>query len=290
MPHARRIALGVQRVALEVEEQVAVVGTRQRAECLRRDDLVRGHGRLIAARGDRLAGARGRAELQARLRLQHRERIGVHALRHRACGGELVDRLDAGRAQPLALQRAHAGDQQQIARGHDLEIARGAATARDHAELAARVAPGDRGSVRSEVEAAVGDESAQARAAQREDRKQVIRDVLARRAVAQEQLDPVGARDAEPIELVDVRRQLHERGHAGAARELAVLHDPAPGLIPHQEVCEAHELVRGERRLVDDIRVGGQRGVRVVDRGGQGRGIRRRASAISTTPSPNVAR
>ena len=80
----------------------------------------------------------------------------------------------------------------------------------------------------TEVEAAIGDERGQSFAPQPEDREQVIDRVLADAAVAQQQLDAVGSGDAEPIELVDVRRELHQGRDAGAPGELGVLHDPGP--------------------------------------------------------------
>ncbi len=188
---------------------------------------------------------------------------------------ELVDRRDARRAQAVALHGTHPGDEQQVARRDDLCVARGAAPAREHAELAPGIAPCDRGDVGAGIQSPIGDEGLQSRAAQREHRKEVVRGVHARGAVAQQQLDAVGARHAEPVELIDVCRELHERGHLGATRELAVLHDPAPGLVAREEVGEADELVGREGGLEDDIGAGGQRGVRGLHGGGQGCGIRR---------------
>ena len=72
-------------------------------------------------------------------------------------------------------------------------------------------------------------------------------------AVAEEQLDPVGARRPEPVELVDVGGELHERRHPRVARELRVLDDPAPILVAHEEVGEADELRGRERRLIDHV-------------------------------------
>ena len=188
---------------------------------------------------------------------------------------EVIDGRDAGCAQPVALHRTHPGDQQQIAGAHDLGIARGTPPARDHAEFSTRVAPRDRGPPEPEVEAPVRDERAQPGPAQTEDRQELIGEVHAGGAVAQQQLDAIGARHAEAVELIDVCRELHERGHPGAARELAVLHDPSPGLVPHQEVGEPDELVGREGRLIDDVRVGGEGRVRARHRLGEGRGIRR---------------
>ncbi len=273
-PH-QRVALGVERVALEVEEEVAQVGTRQCAERRRRDDLVRRHRRQDAGLGQNgLAGACGRAELQPSLRLQHRERVGIHPLRPARRGRELVDRRDPGSAQAIPLHGTHAGDEQQIAEGHHLRVARGAPAAREHAELTARIAPGDRRTVDAEIEATVGDERAKPRAAQAEHRQQIVRHVGARRAVAEQQLHAIGPLNPQPVELVDVCRELHKRGHTGAPRQLAVLHDPASRLVPHQEVGESYELVRREGSLVDDVGVRGQCGVGAGHGLGEGSGIR----------------
>ena len=45
-------------------------------------------------------------------------------------------------------------------------------------------------------------------------------------AVAEDEVDLVGARDAEAVELVDICRELHKRRDAGGAGELGVLHAP----------------------------------------------------------------
>ena len=135
------------------------------------------------------------------------------------------------RAQSLALHGSHPGHEQQVAACDHLGVAGGAATARDDAELAAPVAPGDGGALRAERQLAVVDEGTQPRAAELEHREDVGDLVHAHRAVAEQQLHPIGARHPEPVELIDVGRELHERGDLGAPRELGVLHDPAAGLM-----------------------------------------------------------
>ena len=76
----------VERIAFEVEEDVALVGARHRTEAHRIHDLVERRVAPIALRG----------ELQSGLRAQSRERLGVHAIGTLLCRGERVDRHDAG--------------------------------------------------------------------------------------------------------------------------------------------------------------------------------------------------
>ena len=68
-------------------------------------------------------------------------------------------------------------------------------------------------------------------------------------AVAEDEVDLVGARDAEAVELVDICRELHKRRDAGGAGELGVLHAPTTVVFAQQEVGEPDELVSGERGL-----------------------------------------
>ncbi|CAH0270432.1 hypothetical protein SRABI128_03378 [Microbacterium sp. Bi128] len=257
----RAVALGVERIALEVEEQVAVVRTGKDAERLGRDHLERRNDVL-----PRRPVARRALELQPGLRPQRGERVDAHRRRRRTGGGEGVDRVDPAGAQPIALHRAHARDQEQVAVSHDLDLARRATAARDHGELAPGVAPGQHRARGAEVDPPVGDEGAQARTAQREDGHQVVDSMGTRTAVAQEQLHLVGPRHPEPVELVDIGGQLHEGRDAGAAGELGVLHDPRPRAtvigrrFADEEVGEPHELVGREGGLVHDLGRGiGQR-------------------------------
>ena len=144
--------------------------------------------------------------------------------------GEVVDRADAGGAQSLALHRSHAGHEQQVAARDHLGVAGRAAPARDDVELAARVAPGDR---RALARRASSSRSAmrarEPRAAELEHREEVV-DLVHAHVPSPSSSSTRSARgDPEPIELVDVGRELHERGHPRAPRELRVLHDPAAG-------------------------------------------------------------
>ena len=195
-----------------------------------RDRSVDGHrvpagGRLRSYERRR---ARRALELQAGLRAQRGEDVGVHPRRPRRRLCELLDRVDADGSQPLALHRAHTGHEEQITGCHDLRIARRTASARDDAELAARVSPRDRLPRRSEFEAPVGDQRGQPLAPQPEDGEEIVDLMLADAAVAEEQLHAVRAGHAQPVELVDVGRELHEGGDTGVACELRVLHDPRP--------------------------------------------------------------
>ncbi len=146
----------------------------------------------------------------------------------------------------------------------DLELARRAPAACDDPEIAPRIAPGDRRPGDAELDPPVGDQRAQALPAQTEDREEVVDAVRARRAVAEQQLHLVRARDAETIELIHVGGELHECGHPGPTRELRVLHDPPTRSLGRrvgladEEVGEPHELIGGESGLVHhlDGRVG----------------------------------
>ena len=194
---------------------------------------------------------RHRRELQPRLGAQGLERLRVHTLRRLGRDGEVVDRADAGGAQPGALHRAHAGDEQQVAVRLDLDLAGRAASAGDDLEISAVVAPGERRSCSALVDPPVRDERTQPRPAHVEQRQQVAHGVRPDAAVAEDQVDLIGSRDAETVELVDICRQLHECGDPGRAGELGVLHPPAPVRIAEQEVGEPDELRRAERSLID---------------------------------------
>ena len=161
---ARGGSLGVQRVALEVEEDVTAVGSRQRADRLREHDLV-GRDRGFCRRG--LGGsdtARGAGQLQPGLRAQTREGVPRHAVGGLPGIRQLVDRADAGGPQPVALHGAHARDEQQIAVRDHLGVARRAPPTRDDPQCAALVTPRDRGTPGPGRQVAVGDERAQPRA------------------------------------------------------------------------------------------------------------------------------
>ena len=272
--------LGVERIALEVEEQVAVIGPRQRHQRFGRHHLVCRHGRRLAERPMRVGRRRvqrrraGRTlELQARLGSQQGERVGVHPGGRRR-RGERVDRQDAGRPQSITLHRTHPGHQKKVSCGDDLGIACRAPAAGHHPQLATRVAPCDRLARRAEVEPPVGDEGRQPLPPEREHRHEIVGGVHAHAAVTEQQLDAIGALDTEPVELVDIGGELHQCGDAGMAGELGVLHDPAAELVADQEVGEADELGSREGRLIDHVGVGRQSGVRRRHRCGQGCGIR----------------
>ena len=159
---------GVERVSLEVEEEVAAVGPGQRSDRLRKDHLEGRHRRR--GRGCRLPHAARRAvQLQARLRTQAGERVTRHPLGRRARDGQVVDGMDAGGAQPVTLHGSHPGDEQQVAMGDDLRIAGRASAARHDPELTPVVSPRDRSARGARRDVAVGDERPQSLPAQPED-------------------------------------------------------------------------------------------------------------------------
>ena len=264
VPEAR-LLLRVERVALEVEEEVAGVGGGDRREGRRHHDLEHRCGRA-AGRRPSLA-----LELQAGLGAQRREGVGADVRGALARHGEFFDRVDSGGRETPALGGAHSRDEQQIAVPLDLDGARRAPTARDEGGIA----PRDDRTGGAEFGVLGLDHGAQARASEHEDRQQVVDLVRADRSVAEQKLHPIGPRDADPIELVGICRELHQSRHLRAAGELGVLHDVAAVGVAEEEVGEADEVRRREGGLVDDIRPLTQRLLRAGDRGGQGLGIPR---------------
>ena len=208
MPHCAASSrpagrLGVERVALEVEEQVAVIGARQRAERLRRDHLVRRDGGAAGAsggsttrRGGWSAGRARRAlELQPGLRPQHRERVGVHARRRRrgASASSSIVTIPAARSRSRCTGRMPATS------SRSREATTSASQVAQRPQATTPSSP--RGSPQAiaapssaEVEPAIGDERGEPLAAEREDREQIVDRVRADGAVAEQQLDAVGAR------------------------------------------------------------------------------------------------
>ena len=248
---ARRAAVGAE----DEPSSSSASGTRPGP---RRGRPGRSRGRRHRQGGD--PDARRARQLKARLGAQRGERLGVHA-RGGAPGASAsasIVAMPAARSRSRCTGRMPATRRRSRLRD-DLQFARRASSARHDVELAPRVAPCDLGALRSEVDPPVGDEGQEPVAPQREHGEEVIDLVLADRTVAEQQLDPIRARDAEPVELDDVGRELHERGDPCPARELGVLHDPRPrraglgGRLTHEEVGEADEIVRRERRLVDDL-------------------------------------
>ena len=250
---AARVRLAVERIALEVEEDVAAVGAREGGERLGRHDLVGGS----RVRGRALPrGAGGAGELHPRLGAQPLEGLATHAGRPIVGARELVDRADAVLAEPLALDGPHPGHEEQVAVRDDLGVARRAPPARRHVEVSPPIAPGNRLASCAELDPAVGDQRPQPRAPHVEQRHHVADPVRARRTVTEEEVDLLGARNAQEVELVGIGAELQQRRRLGATGELGVLHAPRPVGIPHEEVGEADELVGREGRLEHDAHGG----------------------------------
>ena len=108
-----RAALGPQRVALEVEEDVAGARARHPAQGVGVGDLG-----AHAAVGVALL-----LELEPGLLAQPVEGRGAHVGDRLGAHGELVDRGDAGVEQLAAGRPAHAGHEQEVAGGLDLGLA-----------------------------------------------------------------------------------------------------------------------------------------------------------------------
>ena len=206
----------------------------------------------------------GALELQLCLGAQAIERLDTHRRGWLGCDCERVDRADASLDEPCPLRRAHAGDQQQVTGTFDLGLAPFAPPAC----AIARVAPFQCLTRREPLV----DHRAQPRPLSAKYRHDVVDSVRADRAVTKEQLDGVCACNAEPVELVDIRRELHEGRDARGACELAVLHHVAPIRLTHDEVGKADELFVGKGGLEHDIDAGCKGGGGRVDRGAK-RGI-----------------
>ena len=170
---------------------------------------------------------------------------------------ERVDGGDAGLEERRPLGDAEPRDEQHVAVGLHLEVAGGAAPV----ELVAGVAPHDRAVF---VEA-FGHDLLESRAPQPVDGRDVVEAVRARGAVAEEQLDGVGAGHARALELLGVGGELEERGDARPPGELGVLHEVAPVGLAHDEVGEADEALVGEGRLEDHRRARRERRPRRLD-------------------------
>ncbi len=153
------------------------------------------------------------------------------------------------------LHRSHPRDHEKVAVREHLLLAGGAAPAGHDLEVAAIVAPRQRSARRTVGDTPIGDECAQPRASHLEQREEIVDGVRAERAVAEDEVDLIGTRDAEAIELVDICRELHEGGDTRLARQLRVLHPPAPVVVFTEEIGEADELLGCESGLEDDLYV-----------------------------------
>ena len=247
-----RAVLVPERVALEVEEEVARRGLGQEREA--------GFLLLRQQPVDVLAGL-ARVQLQLGLLAVLRPRVRVDPGRHRLCGraAELRERRDPGGRELLDLRPVDAGDAGEVV---DLVPPR-VADGLEVADIAVvdRVRLGRR---------RVGDELLEPRAD-----APVVGGELARverrlLAVAEEDVDlPVG-RPLDPRELLVVEEELEDVGGLGAARELGVERLVDAVRPAEEEVGDAAPVLVREDALVDDVglavpdRVGGRAGGAVV--------------------------
>ena len=244
MPHcaaASRPAdgLGVERVALEVEEQVAVIGAGQRAERRRRDHLVRRHGWRRPVRRDCLGVRRvtARSERRVPAGLSSCRRACVRSIANvsgfmprRRDVGRRRDRRSCGCRQRAVARAAPAASRPRAAGRGDATTSASHVAQRPHATTSSS----PRGSPHA-IAAPSAPRSSRRSAMRAASRSRRSRNTGSRSSTACALTLPSPSSSStrseratpEPIELVDVCRELHERGHPGAARELGVLHDPA---------------------------------------------------------------
>jgi hypothetical protein len=239
----------VERVALEVEENVALVGPGQCGESGRVNDLERGG---LRARG---------GQLHACLLAQSGH--GRFGQTHNGPGGcrESIDREDPRLSQLLALGQLDAGDEQHVAVRVDLLGARGTATAR----RVARVAP---------LCGRVGgyplvDEPLQSRATLAVHREDVAQAVGTRAAVSEQEIHVGPEGNPERGELVTVGSQLQQGGDLLAAGELGVVHLVLPCLVQQEEIGKPEKPAVEERRLEQRVCTRTQRGLGFGGRPGQ---------------------
>jgi hypothetical protein len=224
--------LGIERVALEVEEDVPVVGHRQRGQRLRVVHVVGGCVTVV-----------GR-DLDARLRPQAGERRPAQAV-DVGCHGQIVDRGDTRGVQLAALGEFHARDEQHVAVQLDLLRARCAPAA----DGVPRVAPRGGRVIRHPFV----EHGLKTGAASAVDGQDVPQRMGAGAPVAEDQVDVLADLHAERHHLVAVRGQLQQRGDLGAAGELGVVDLVDPVVAEHDEVGEAEQATVEERRLEQHV-------------------------------------
>ncbi len=235
----REIAVRPERVALEVEEDVARAGRRERGQPAGVEQLVEHRAVAVAT------------HLQTRLRGQRRQRRRRDTRHVAARAGEVVDGADPGREQPFALRRAHAGHQQQVTMPFHLRATHLATPA----GAVSRIGPLHRVSPRHPLPAD-GLRPGMPRPVDRNDVGQRPRD---RRPVPQQQHALGGNRHLQPLQLVGVRGDLQQRRHRRVSRQFRIVHHPAPVRAAHQEIGDAVEPGPGERGLVEHVRAAAQR-------------------------------
>ena len=246
--------LAVERVALEVEEDVAGVGLGQGAERHRVVDLESGGVGVAGLPGGKLAGL----QLQPGLGADGLHRGVDQPVDRAGAGGEGLDGVQSGLQQVPALGEPHAGDEQHVAVRLDLHGARRAAPAGG----VARVAPP--GGLR--VGEPFVDQAFEPGAALAIDGQDVAEPMRARASVAEQQVHLLAGADAEPVELVAVRGHLQQGGDLRRAGQLGVVDLVGAVLGAHDEVGEPDEAAVEEGGLEEHIGPGaellGRRGCR----------------------------
>ena len=227
-----------QGVALEVEEDVTGTPPRKPEERVGVDDL-----------GPHDA-VRLLLELEARLLPQAGEGRLAHVGHRVGAEGELLHRPDAHVEQPAARRPTHPGDEQEVAGGLDLGLARLAPPAGQPAGVAPRR--------RFHGPSVVGEEVVESLPARPVDRQDVVERVVTSVAAADDEACHRGGGNSRGPQQRGIRGDLEEGGNARGARELGVADEPAlRGAL--EEVGVTDEAAVEERRLVDHLGVGVQR-------------------------------
>ncbi len=213
----RRPALLPQRVALEVEEDVALAGAGHPAQGVGVDDLVPDAALGVGVLGELEAGLRAEA-------LEHRRAdVGDRAL----VGREVLDGGDPGVEEPAAGGPAHPGDEEEVAVGLDLHLAHGAPPAGQPA----RVAPPGRAAT-LEV---VGEQPLEAAAPRAVDRQDVGQGDVVHVAPTEHEPGHRSHRDPGAVEEGGVGRDLEQGGDVLVPGQLGVADQP-PVVGPLEEV------------------------------------------------------
>ncbi len=254
-PEVLERAVGVpERVALEVEEEVAGRGVGQEREA---------GFRLRLEEPEGVGAGLARDELELGLLAVLGPAVGVDAGGH-GLGGrapELRERRDPGRFEPLDLRPVDPGDAREVVDGVPVRVA-------DRLEVADAAVVDGVGLGRRRV----GDEALEPRAD-----APVVGGELAGPegrllAVAEEDVDVLGLAPLDARELLVVEEELEDVGGLRGARELGVERLVGAVRLLHQEVGDAAPAVVGEDALVDDVGLAGANRVG----GGEGGGSRSR--------------
>ena len=229
-----------ERVALDVEEEVAVARRRQQLE------PARGLGREHLPR----VPVRARGDLHRRLVAQRLEGARRHRRRARLVGRvrELRDGRDALALEPPHLVAAHPRDEAEVVVGAParlaalLELAAVAERDRQRVDVDPRLDRADEPLAHAVV---VGEEVGDAQAL-----------ALVR---AEHDVHPLGHRALDPRDLLGVEAELQHVGGLRVARELRVDDLVAPVRLPLDEVGEPAPAAVDEAGLVDHVGAGAHR-------------------------------